>query len=132
MTDAIHRLPPVPGITGTQPVQPATEPSRSGAARTADFQKVFESELRPSQPLTFSAHAQSRLLSRQISLTEPQMERLQQGVRNAAGKGARESLVLMDNLAFVVSVKNRTVITAVEGAAQSGNVFTQIDSAVIV
>ncbi|MDD5088270.1 MAG: hypothetical protein PHI18_05675 [bacterium] len=132
MTDAIGKLPPIPGLTGTQPIQPTTEPSRSGAARGTDFQTVFEQELGQSKPLSFSAHAQSRLLSRQISLTEPQMQRLQQGVQSAAGKGARESLVLMDNLAFVVSVKNRTVITAVDGAAQSGNVFTQIDSAVIV
>jgi len=132
MTDAIHRLPPIPGIAGTQPAGPTVPSTRSDKTRGAEFQKVFERELEHGKPLTFSAHAQSRLLSRQISLTDPQMQRLQQGVQNAAGKGARESLVLMDNLAFVVSVKNRTVITAVEGAAQSGNVFTQIDSAVIV
>lgn len=132
MTDAIRRLPPIPGIAGTQPVQPASQPKRPDGARAADFQKVFESELGQSKPLSFSAHAQSRLLSRQIQLTEPQMQRLRQGVENAAEKGARESLVLLDNLAFIVSVKNHTVITAVDGAAQNGNVFTQIDSAVIV
>ena len=50
----------------------------------------------------------------------------------AAGKGARESLVLMNELAFVVSVPNRTVITAMTGNSMKGNVFTQIDSAVVV
>jgi len=72
------------------------------------------------------------LLSRSINLTGEQMARLQNGVSQAAQKGARESLVMMDNLAFIVSVTNRTVVTAVDKAASSGNVFTQIDSAVIV
>jgi len=59
------------------------------------------------------------------------MARLQDGVERAAAKGAREALVLMDDMAFVVSVKNRTVITAVDAARMKHNVFTGIDSAVI-
>ena len=61
------------------------------------------------------------------------MQKLQQAVGKAAQKGARESLVLMQpDLAFVVSVRNRTVITAVDGDSMKENVFTNIDSAVIV
>jgi flagellar operon protein len=132
MVDAVKRLPPLPGITGPEripEIQPSARPRSPG---TKEFQDVLARELEPGKPLTFSAHAQSRLLSRQIHLTDPQVQRLQQGVQNAAEKGARESLIVMDSLAFIVSVSNRTVITAVEGAAQNGNVFTQIDSAVIV
>lgn len=81
--------------------------------------------------LKFSAHAQARLEARNIKLTKSQLNRLNTGVEKAASKGARESLVLVDNLALVVSVKNKTVITAVDDKNLKENVFTNIDSAVI-
>jgi len=83
------------------------------------------------QSLKFSAHAKARLEARNIKLTESQLNRIHSGVDKAASKGARESLVLVDNLALVVSVKNRTVITAVDDKNIKENVFTNIDSAVI-
>lgn len=67
-----------------------------------------------------------------MSLGDDELSRLAGGVNRAAAKGARESLVLMDDKAFVVSVRNRTVITAVDGENMKENVFTNIDSAVIV
>lgn len=81
--------------------------------------------------LKFSRHASERLESRGINLSAQQMARLEDGVRRAAGKGARESLVLLDDLALVVSVKNRTVITAAARQDLQENVFTNIDSAVL-
>lgn len=82
--------------------------------------------------IKFSAHAQQRLKSRNIELGQAELERLQLAVNKARSKGARESLVLMDNLALVVSVKNNTVITAVDGDSIKENVFTNIDSAVVI
>lgn len=81
--------------------------------------------------IKFSGHAQTRLQSRNISLDASQMERLQGAVQKAAGKGSRDSLVLMDDLAMVVSVTNRTVVTVVDKENLKQNVFTNIDSAVI-
>ncbi|MFZ5434417.1 MAG: TIGR02530 family flagellar biosynthesis protein [Calditrichota bacterium] len=132
MIEAVKRLPPLPGITGTDSIRPTEQTTPTKTSQSGTFNDVLQSELNQGQTLTFSAHAQSRLLSRQIQLTPPQMERLQKGVQDAAQKGAKESLVVMDHLAFIVSVANRTVVTAVDGAAKNGNVFTQIDSAVIV
>ena len=60
------------------------------------------------------------------------MIRLQDAVLRAQAKGSRESLVMMDKAAFVVSIRNRTVITAVDQESMRQNVFTNIDSAVIV
>jgi flagellar operon protein len=60
-----------------------------------------------------------------------QMNRLEDAVQRAADKGSRDALVLMDDLAMVVSVKNRTVITVVDKESLKQNVFTNIDSAVI-
>ena len=82
--------------------------------------------------LKVSGHAQSRLASRGIEMDEAAWDRVKGGVDRAAAKGARESLVLMDDVALVVSVKNRTVITAVDKGSLRESVFTNIDSAVIV
>ena len=132
MIDAVHRLPPLPGISGIEPAQKPSVPARSQSNDASSFQTELESRLDQTRSVSFSAHARSRLLSRSIQLTGQQVARLEHGVEQAAQKGSRESVVMLDNLAFIVSVPNRTVVTAVEGAAREGNVFTQIDSAVIV
>ncbi|MBP3857766.1 MAG: hypothetical protein IK990_19355 [Ruminiclostridium sp.] len=81
----------------------------------------------------FSNHAIRRLESRQIDVSEnDRIERLNRGVELAAEKGSEESLILVDSTAFIVSVKNNTVITTVSADDLKGNVFTNIDSAVIV
>ena len=79
----------------------------------------------------FSGHALQRVRRRGIELGQGTLERLQHGVDRAAGKGARESVVFVDSTAFVVSVRNRTVITAVDRDHMKDHVFTNIDSAVI-
>jgi flagellar operon protein len=84
-----------------------------------------------SAPLQFSKHALARIQRRGIELDPATLGRLSQGVGRAAGKGSRDSLVLVDGTAFVVSVSNRTVITAVGAEHMKDNVFTNIDSAVI-
>ncbi len=81
--------------------------------------------------LQFSKHALARVQRRGIELDQGTLGRLSQGVDRAAGKGSRDSLVLVDGTAFVVSVNNRTVITAVGSEHMKDNVFTNIDSAVI-
>lgn len=81
--------------------------------------------------LKFSKHATNRLTDRQIDLSAEQMERLENGTRKAMEKGINESLVLIDQLAFIVSVKNNTVITAMDSKEANDNVFTNIDGAVI-
>lgn len=79
--------------------------------------------------LKFSKHANERLASRNIDLSKEQVARLEYGTNRAREKGIKESLVMVDNLAFIVNVKNNTVITAVNDTADS--VFTNIDGAVI-
>lgn len=114
------------------PIQRTTvsdKPTATNGTRTS-FGQLLDDKLAQVQ---FSQHAQQRLQSRNIKLSQEQMAKLSGAVDKAAAKGARETLVLMDNqLAFLVGVKNRTVITAVDGASVKENVFTNIDSAVIV
>lgn len=84
-----------------------------------------------SSEVTFSKHASERLKTRNISLTDNQLNRLNEGARKAQNKGITESLVLLDDLAFIVNTKNNTVITAMNSNSQEENVYTNIDGAVI-
>lgn len=91
----------------------------------------FEDVLRQQQQLKFSKHASERLESRNISLSEEQNARLEDGVEQASAKGIRESLVLVDSLAFIVNIPNKTVVTAMDQTETNSNIFTNIDGAVI-
>jgi flagellar operon protein len=103
---------------------------------SASFTDILQ-QLQKNQKLHFSAHAQNRLNDRNIQLSEESLDKLNDAVNRAADKGARDALVLMpgaasgEDLALVVSVVNRTVITAMDGEHLNDNVFTNIDSAVI-
>ncbi len=109
-----------------QPIAaPRQQPSASGP-QALDFQALLQDRLK------VSGHAQTRLQSREIQLGREEWERVLSGVERAAQKGARESLVMLDDVALVVSIRNRTVITAVDKQHIKDNVFTNIDSAVIV
>lgn len=82
--------------------------------------------------LKFSKHAGNRLAERNISLTDEQMERLENGVSKAGSKGIKESLVILDNYAFIVNTNNNTVITAMAQDYEEENIYTNIDGAVII
>jgi flagellar operon protein len=96
-------------------------------------QLSFQDELNKrlqSPSLNFSAHAMERLRVRNIRLNQEDLSRLGSAIDKVAAKGGRESLVVYKDTAYVVSVRNRTVITAVDTARMQDHVFTQIDSAV--
>ena len=115
--NAVHQL------LQTRTQQPA-HPVQTG--KGPDFNAILADRLK------LSGHAQTRLESRDIQLDGEAWERVLQGVEKAAQKGAKESLVMVDDVALIVSIKNRTVITAVDQNKLKENVFTNIDSAVIV
>lgn len=84
-----------------------------------------------SEELKFSKHAANRLQDRNIVLTDEQMARLNMGKIEAGEKGIKDSLILIDQLAFIVNVPNNTVVTAMDQTENKNNVFTNIDGAVI-
>lgn len=92
------------------------------------LQKTLQGQ---SEELKFSKHAAGRLSDRGIELSDNQMERLNDGVRKAQQKGIRDSLVIVDQLAFIVNVPNNTVVTAMDSTETNDNVFTNINGAVI-
>lgn len=111
---------------------PSAAPAGYGrpAARTAAGGPSFDEALDQAQ-VRFSNHAQKRLEARGIQLNDDGLTRLNDAVSRAAQRGGRESLVLMDDLAFIVNVKNRLVVTAIDSASRGEGVFTQIDSVVL-
>ena len=109
----------------TQPVRPSVQTPQGPA-----FADVLR-DTAGTKPVTFSKHAVQRLERRNLPVDQTVMQRLQDGVDRAAGKGARDAVVLVDDTAFVVSVTNRTVVTAVGKEQMKDHVFTNIDSAVI-
>jgi flagellar operon protein len=121
-----------PGVlAGTGP-HPTRTNGRTGAVAPSggpSFADVLRTQQR--EPVRFSAHALQRVERRGIDVGPATLGRLNEGVDRAAGKGARASVVFVDGTAFVVSVPNRTVITAVDRDHMKQQVFTNIDSAVI-
>ncbi len=107
-----------------------TKPQRPDQAAQVPFKDLLESQL--TGGIKFSSHARQRLEVRNIQLTRDDLAKISSAVDKAAQKGAQDSLIMMNNLAFVVSVKNKTVITAMDDSSIKEHVFTNIDSAVIV
>jgi flagellar operon protein len=119
-----------PGAAGPAGAGTSAGPPSGAPASGRSFAQELE-RAGGAQPLQFSKHALDRVQRRGIQLDGAMLQRLNEGVTRAAGKGSRDSLVLVDGTAFVVSVSNHTVITAVGSEHMKENVFTNIDSAVI-
>lgn len=95
------------------------------------FQSILEKQkLTDNDELKFTKHANDRLAERNIDLSDSQLERLELGARKASEKGINESLVMVDDVSFIVNVRNNTVITAVDNGGDK--IFTNIDGAVII
>ena len=116
----------------SQPILPIGNPVAGQAKRDrknpGDFADVLANV---ETKVKFSKHAIERLRDRRIDLSDQELAKLDDTVERMAAKGARESLIYMNDMAFVVSVKNRTVITAMDGTSAKENIFTNIDSAAI-
>jgi flagellar operon protein len=91
------------------------------------FQQIFKDKM-----VRLSHHAEQRLEQRGIQLLPEQMAKIESALDKAAAKGAKDSLILFKDMAFIVNVKNRTIVTAMDSSSMQDNVFTQIDSAVVV
>ncbi len=117
---------PLTGAPSLNPV-PRSAVSNTGGS---GFAGLLDAKL-SSTGVKFSGHALERLKTRGINLGETEIRKLEGAVADVAAKGGKESLIMVGDAALVVSVKNRTVITAFDRRNLDGNVFTNIDSAAI-
>lgn len=81
--------------------------------------------------LKFSNHAIERMTSRGIHFSKEDLSRIDQAIERAQKKGSRDTLLLMEDSALIVSVKNKTVVTVMDKANLKENVFTNIDSTIV-
>lgn len=140
------------GMTGMNPIKPTEvlkkNPQGPNSAQGGlDFKRALEQftsqGLANTQPagvspagglenLKFSNHAVERMRSRGISFSPDEMKSIEGAILKAAGKGSKDTLVLSGDNALIVSVKNKTVVTVMDRAAMKDNVFTNIDSTVVI
>lgn len=113
---------------------PSTGPSFKDAldkAGLTDLKQITNDKGLAEKGIKFSNHAIERMQSRGISFKADDMTKLNDAVDRAANKGSRDSLILMNDSALIVSVKNRTVVTVMDKSALKENVFTNIDSTIV-
>ena len=118
--------------------KPSTDPTPNVPAKPEvnedgqTFADALKAKLEKNSAVEFSSHAIRRLDSRSVDIEENgKLERLNEGVEIAAGKGSNEALVLVDSTAFIVNIRNNKVITTMELEELKGNAFTNIDSTII-
>ena len=109
------------------PIEPGSGLSHKNSVNPDKFGSLFQKEL---DKLKFSSHAMKRLESRNIKLSENELNKIQNAFERAESKGAKDSLVMMNDTAFIVNIPNKTVVTALSMDENSENVFTNIDSVV--
>lgn len=103
------------------------KPQSSKSNEQISFQDLLQNSL-----VRFSNHAVKRLEQRGLDLKPEQLQKIENAINDVAAKGGKESLILLKDMALIVNVNNRTVVTAMDGSNMKNNVFTQIDSAVII
>lgn len=147
MADSPFLYPNVTSVPGQNRINPDDRLQTKKPAEKSDFDRVLDETLnlnvgdsgklqksleQVKQPLKFSAHASQRLQERKITLDPATLSRVTDAIDKAESKGIEDTLVLTADAALIVNVKNRTVVTAMDKGSLQGNVFTNIDGAVIV
>ena len=131
-TFLLNRL-SVPIVTGV-PIEPNV--NKNEVINTNDdknsFKKILQEQINSASGVNFSSHAVNRLVERNINISESNLTRLSDGVKIAEEKGLNEPLILIDTAAYIVNIKNNTVITTVANDDLKGSVFTTIDGTVII
>lgn len=130
-------------VGGISPTQQPNKPQGNVTTKGPSFEEVLKSNLtakpqlgaeasKAATSIKFSNHAVDRIKSRGIEMGPEQLAKLEKAVEKAESKGAKETLVLLDNAsALIVNIKNKTVVTALDQSMMKENVFTNIDSTVI-
>lgn len=121
-----------PDLGGTGPSFKETLEQTGGMKPQNLGQLTSQGLAKPNEGVKFSNHAIERMRTRGISYSPEDITKLSDAISRAAAKGSKDSLVLMNDSALIVSVKNNTVVTVMDKNALKENVFTNIDSTVVI
>lgn len=118
-----------------QPIEPIggfPQPKSTGKSKNnVGFKDILKKEINEKVGFNISGHAAERLRSRSVSLNEQDMKTINEGINRAEQKGCKNSVILYKDLALITSIKNRTVITAVDKNSSKDNIFTNVDSVIL-
>lgn len=120
---------------GNFPIQTETRTNTQGDSKVSvnlpvrSFQQLLQEQVAKNDGFTISNHAAERLENIQFDRTD--MNKINDAINRARDKGSKNSLIVYKDVAMVTSIENRTVITAVEGSRAKDNVFTNIDSVIL-
>ena len=120
----------IPGVSNIG-VTPGGQSTHNITKPNSSFEDIFAKKLFDNKEVKFSKHAESRLQTRNIQLTDEQKSKLNDAVNRAGEKNVKDSLVMVDDIAFVVNVREKNVVTVLNKDEMKNNVFTNIDGAVI-
>ena len=121
----------IPGVGGIGNITSGNQPAHNVTKPNSNFEDIFAKKLFENKEVKFSKHAESRLQTRNINLTEEQKGKLNDAINKAGEKNVKDSLIMLDDIAFVVNVKDKNVVTVMNKDEMKNNVFTNIDGAVI-
>lgn len=111
---------------------PSSPPASKRMANDQETATNSFDQILQNQSVRFSHHAEERLRQRGIKFQQEQLAKINSAIDKAATKGAKDSLILLGSTALIVNIKNRTIVTALDGTSMKDNLFTQIDSAMII
>lgn len=114
------------------PIAPSKKTNSANNAQPTQFNSLFEEKLHDLDGIKFSTHAKQRLDSRGITLDAQSMDKLNNAVNKAEQKGVKDSLILMKDIAFVVNIPNKVVVTTMDQSSMKEHIFTNIDGAIII
>lgn len=117
-------------LIGDFPTYNKAEKNQANNTKTS-FKDILDKQITSKESFVISSHAAERLRQRNISFNEADMKNINEGINKAEEKGAKESLILYKDTALITSIRNRTIITAVDKESSKGSVFTNIDSVVV-
>lgn len=117
-------------LIGDFPTHSKPEKNQVNNTKTS-FKDILDKQITSKESFVISSHAAERLRQRNISFNETDMKTINEGINKAEEKGAKESLILYKDTALITSIRNRTIITAVDKESSKGSVFTNIDSVVV-
>ena len=95
------------------------------------FSTLLKEELDRSEGVRFSKHAAQRVAERGIEVSDRLMSDWNQAVEKAKAKGARDVVIIGKDGAFIVNVPHNLIVTTMNGNEMKENIFTNIDSAVL-
>jgi flagellar operon protein len=116
-------------VAGTYSAKPIESTDKK--SQNQSFEKILQGTMERERNIRFSRHAQERMLRRNIFLSHMDVGKITKAMEKAQEKGVKDSLILMGNLAFIVNIPSKTVVTAIDGENIKQNIFTNIDGAVI-